>query len=85
MSAIVTYPTTENLHADTSKITLDKILQALNGGAGGGGSGAALATTGSPEGVLTADNLQFAWDATNDVLWVHEGADGTNTGWHQIV
>lgn len=39
MSAIVTYPTTENLHADPSKITLDKILQALNGGAGGSGGG----------------------------------------------
>lgn len=41
MSAIVTYPDTLNRWADTSKITLDKILQATNsGGGGGGGSGA---------------------------------------------
>lgn len=52
---------------------------------GGGGGGAALDVTGDPNGVLTADHNQFAWDSTNDVLWVHEGADGTNTGWHQIV
>lgn len=45
MSAIVTYPTTENLHADTSKITLDKILQALNGGAGGGSGGGGATTS----------------------------------------
>lgn len=50
MSAIITYPDTELRHADTSKIVLDKILQALNNGAGcggsGGGGGGAVATCG---------------------------------------
>lgn len=41
MSAIITYPDTENRQADTSKITLDKILQAINEGGGGSGSGSA--------------------------------------------
>lgn len=52
---------------------------------GGGGSGGALPTSGDPEGVLTADNLQFAWDASANVLYIHEGADGTNTGWRELI
>lgn len=55
-----------------------------NGGGGGGGS-AVLSTVGDPEGVLTADERQFAWDATNNILYIHEGADGTNTGWREVV
>lgn len=57
---------------------------AENGGGGGGGGGA-LSVTGDPNGVLVGDNNQFAWDATNDVLWVNEGADGSTGPWHQIV
>lgn len=37
MSAIITYPSTANRKADSSKITLDKILQADNGGGSGSG------------------------------------------------
>lgn len=51
----------------------------------GGSSSGALATTGSPEGVLTANIRQFAWDATNNVLYIHEGANGTNTGWRELI
>src|SRR5688572_23878292 len=46
-------------------------------GSGSSGAGGALPTVGDPEGVLTADNLQLAWDSTNNVLYIHEGADGT--------
>lgn len=37
MSGLVTYPSTDPQFHDTEKYSLDKILQALNGGAGGGG------------------------------------------------
>lgn len=54
MSAIVTYADTSNMFADTSKITLDKINQGINGssatgggGAGGGGSGTQQVFTGA--------------------------------------
>lgn len=56
-----------------------------NGGGGGGGGSPVLSTVGDPEGVLTADVRQFAWDATNNVLYIHEGATGTNTGWRELV
>lgn len=36
MSGLVTYPSTDPQFHDTEKYSLDKILQALNGGAGGG-------------------------------------------------
>lgn len=38
MSATITYPSTDNMHADTMEITLQKILQELNGGGSGGGA-----------------------------------------------
>lgn len=84
MSAIVTYPDTENRHADTSKITLDKILQALNGGAGGGAGtysgGGNFSGTGSPEGVVTA-NKGATYTATDTQQFYFKTTDGTNTGW----
>lgn len=61
------------------------LLNEISANVSGGGGGGAVAVTGDPNGVTTADELQFGWDETNDVLWIHEDADGTNTGWVQIV
>jgi hypothetical protein len=58
-------------------------LMVANGGSGGGN--AVLDTIGDPEGVLTANERQFAYDSTNNVLYIHEGASGTNTGWQELV
>lgn len=38
MSYTITYPSTDNMFADTKPITLQKILQELNGGGSTGGS-----------------------------------------------
>lgn len=85
MSAIVTYPDTENRHADTKKITLDKILQAMNGGSGGGSVtsysvGGNFSGSGSPEGVVTANKGATYTDTTNQQFYF-KTTDGTNTGW----
>lgn len=61
------------------------LLNEISANVSGGGGGGAIAVTGDPNGVTTADNLQFGWDEVNDVLWIHEGADGTNTGWLQLI
>lgn len=65
MSAIITYSDTENRHADSKKITLDKILQALNGGAGGGVS---LSGAGVP-GAGLGSNGDLYVDTTNRDLY----------------
>lgn len=45
-----------------------------------------MPTTGSPEGVVTSAQFGFAYDtSTERVLWIHEGADGTNTGWVELL
>ena len=44
MGAYITYSDTLPRFHDTKKITLDKILQALNNGAGGGGGGSGTGT-----------------------------------------
>lgn len=89
MSAIVTYPTTDNLHADTSKITLDKILQALNGGAGGSGGGGTGTTevyfgVGDPNGAQTATRPAIFYSA-DGAVWHKMNAGNNNTGWVQII
>lgn len=93
MSAIITYPDTENRQADTSKITLDKILQAINGGGGSGGSGSSglqvLYTSGDPEGVLTATTTAtrgaVAYDPATHSVWTKDTVGTSNTGWFQIL
>lgn len=61
------------------------LLNEISEGIAGSSGGAAVPVSGNPNGVTTADNLQFGWDAANDVLWIHEGADGTSNNWVQIV
>lgn len=82
MSAIVSYPDTENRHADTKKIALDKILQALNSGAGGGGAGGALDGFGAPAAGL-GSNGNIYIDKTNRDLYVKIG--GTWELWLDMV
>lgn len=72
MPALITYPDTENRYHDTSKITLDKILQALNGGAGGGGGAGNLSGSGPPAAGL-GSNGQFYVDELNRDLYVKIG------------
>jgi hypothetical protein len=70
MPALITYADTENRFHDTRKITLDKILQALNDGAGGGaGSGGALSGDGAP-GAGTGSNGNIYVDRTNRDMYV---------------
>lgn len=78
MSAIVVYPDTEVRQADSKKITLDKILQALNDGAGGGAGGAdgTLSGFGSPGAGLGSSGDTY-WDRTNKDLYVKDGATWT--------
>lgn len=97
MSAIITYPDTELRHADTSKIVLDKILQALNNGAGCGGSGSGDAGggtgqcpacnfigAGSPEGVQAGAPGSRYYDTTNDDHYIKTSGSG-NTGWFAYI
>ncbi len=63
MSAQTIYPDTLPRFADTSKITLDKILQSLNAGGGGGGGGAptnATYITKTPNATLSAEQALSA-------------------------
>lgn len=81
MGATVTYADTENRWHDTSKITLDKILQELNGGVGGVyTSGGNFSGVGSPEGVVTANKGAIYIDTAAPALYM-KTTDGTNTGW----
>lgn len=78
MSALITYPDTENRFADSKKITLDKILQALNNGAGGGGGGvdSTFSGFGAPgAGVGSSGNTY--WDRTNKDFYVKDGTTWT--------
>lgn len=80
MSARVTYPDTFNRFADTRKITLDKILQALNNGAGGGGGGGGSGNTfsgfGPPSAGLGSDGNTY-WDKSNKDLYVKDSSTWT--------
>lgn len=72
MSARVTYPDTFNRQADSSKITLDKILQAINAGGGGGGGAAQMyeytGTDPTSDGITPAsqDQPAIAYKRTGD-------------------
>ena len=74
MSALVTYPDTEVRHADSKKVTLDKILQALNNGAGGGGGagGGTLSGAGAPGSGLGSNGDLYV-DTTNRDLYAKIG------------
>lgn len=73
MPALITYPDTENRFHDSKKITLDKILQALNGGAGSGsGSGGTLTGAGAPGAGLGSSGFTY-WDSTNKDFYVKDG------------
>lgn len=81
MSATITYTTTVPQFHDTKKITLDKILQELNGAAGGGGAvsdGVVDPVVAPTDGTITNwyvnTNTGTAW------VWPAGGA-----AWQQIV
>lgn len=79
MSARVTYPDTFNRFADPRKITLDKILQAINSGGGGGGGGGVDGTLtgfGAPSAGLGSDGDTY-WDKTNKDLYVKDSSTWT--------
>lgn len=70
MPALITYADTENRFYDSKKITLDKILQALNSGAGSGGGGGTgnLSGSGAP-GAGLGSNGDLYYDTTNRDLY----------------
>lgn len=72
---------TTALATDSELRSLQKIVELLNNGAGGGGG---LSGSGSPEGVETANPGTTYWDATNDVFYVKDTGTG-NTGWREII
>lgn len=79
MPALITYPDTYPRFHDTRKITLDKILQALNNGAGGGGGGGAsglFSGFGPPSGG-TGINGNLYVDQTNQDLYAKIGGSWT--------
>lgn len=77
MSATITYPSTDNMFADTSKITLDKINQ----GGGGGGTSSATVTAA----ILAARQVYYNRNpaAPNDPALdaISFNADGVITHW----
>lgn len=75
MGAYITYSDTLPRYFDTRKITLDKILQALNNGAGGGGGGVDGHHVGSgvPSNGLGSSGDTY-WDSTNKDLYVKDGS-----------
>ena len=75
MGAYITYSDTLPRYFDTKKITLDKILQALNNGAGGGGGGGVdghHVGAGAPSGGLGVSGDTY-WDSTNKNFYVKDG------------
>lgn len=50
-----------------------------------GSSGAVLSGSGSPEGVTTGTGVQFYWDLTNKVLYIHDTVATSNTGWRELI
>jgi len=65
---------------DTKWFILQRILGKLDDGVGGGLSG-----TGSPEGATLGNVGQTYWDYTNNIFYVKDTGNGTNTGWFAIV
>lgn len=61
-----------------------KILNALNGGAGGVSGSGTLSGSGDPEGVVTGSPGQIYINLTVPALWVKATGTG-NTGWSQYV
>lgn len=80
MGATVTYADTENRWHDTSKITLDKILQSLNDG-GAFASGGNFSGSGSPEGVVTASPGATYVDTDSPGALYFKRIGTGNTGW----
>lgn len=70
MGAYITYADTLPRYFDSSKISLDKILQAINNGGGGGGSGTGtLSGSGAPSAGL-GSNGDIYIDLSNKDLYV---------------
>jgi len=61
---------------------IDKMLTELYTGTGG--SAAAVATSGSPEGVITANPRALAWDESAGTLYIKRTGTG-NTGWAELL
>lgn len=64
-----------------------KILGALEDGAGGGGGGAGTGTfsgSGSPEGAVTASPGSTYLDTSDNSFWSKNSGSG-NTGWVQLI
>jgi hypothetical protein len=86
MSYTITYPDTDPKFADSSKITLDKILQATNSGSGGGGgSSTNYNLVGVVDPSAAPADITETWRYTNtatqtDWVWPANGA-----AWVQIV
>lgn len=79
MGAYITYSDTLPRFYDTRKITLDKILQALNNGAGGGGGGGVdghLVGAGAPSGGIGSSGDTY-WDTTGKDFYVKDGSSWT--------
>lgn len=68
---------------DTLWTIEQKILGALEDGAGGGG-GTGLSGSGSPEGVVTADPGTTYLDTSDNGFWAKNSGSG-NTGWIQLI
>lgn len=79
MGAYITYSDTLPRYFDTQKITLDKILQALNNGAGGGGGSGTASTfagAGVPSsGIGVSGNIYT--DTSNNDVYVKIGGTWT--------
>lgn len=78
MGMYITYPDTLPRWNDTRKITLDKILQALNNGAGAGGGGVDghLVGAGVPSSGIGSSGDTY-WDVTNKDFYVKDGSTWT--------
>lgn len=73
----------EPRRADTLWKIEQKILGALNDGAGGGG-GSGQSGAGSPEGVVTAEPGTTYFNTTDSSFWA-KGTGSGNTGWVQLI
>lgn len=80
MGAYITYSDTLPRYYDTKKITLDKILQALNNGAGGSGGGGASdghhVGAGVPSGGVGVSGDTY-WDTSGKDFYVKDGGSWT--------
>ena len=62
-----------------------KVIYGLGCASFGGGTGGGLVGSGSPEGVVTADEGQTYYDTAGGGYWVKGSGNGTSTGWVQLI